>query len=453
MSSSHANQQQTRKKGGNEPWRSKDRHYCAICNVWMGHDKQSIALHENGKKHREAVEADLVRRRDGKVRKEKEQKELESVFAKISAAVGVTAGGGSSSVSNFPPVPQQIASSLQQLPSIKKEGASHDTNNTEYAADNVASSSISAAIPSSEVLTNSKKKPVFDPNVGHYNIDGTIYLEGQVYAPILQEGMPIQLWMGSIFATNTEKCDLRNMNQWKMALLVKVVRTRRGREEGVRDGEEEGDCDSNTNNNNSKVSCHVSYLKTPTDDDETIETNVEPSRIRLILGSDSTLPSSLEEAHLLLLGGKQVIKLNTNSEDTTTTANIDENTGLSSWTTTEITKVTVQYEMNQEKKRKRQHEKELADYQTKKEYELQARKMEEAKYDNAHDSALGAYDVWSNPEDIRTYKGVDITTSQPAGETSVVPQSVSKGMGNVPFKKMGIRKKKHNGRTTSADDD
>ena len=449
MSSSYANQQ-TRKNGGNEPWRTKDRHYCAICNVWMGHDKQSIALHENGKKHREAVEADLVRRRDEKARKEKEQKELESVFAKINAAVGVTVG--SSSVSNFPPIPQQVASSLQP---VKKEATSHN-NNTKSAADNVASSSISA-IPSSYVLSNSRK-PVFDPNVGHYNLDGTTYLEGQVYAHILEEGMPIQLWMGSVLATNTEKCDLRNTSQWKMALLAKVVRKRRVKDEET--GEEEDDCDSNINNNNSsnnsKVSCHVSYLKTPNDDDETIERNVEPSRIRLILGSDPTLPSTLEEAHLSLLGGKQVIKLtNNNAEDTTTT--IDENTGLSSWTTTEITKVSVQYEKNQEKKRKRQHEQELSDYQAKKEYELQARKMEEAKYDNAHDSALGAYDVWSNAEDIavenkiRTYKGVDIT-SQPV-ELSVVPQSVSKGMGNVPFKKVGVRKKKRNGRTTSADDD
>lgn len=450
MSLYAANQQARKKGGGNEPWRSKERHYCATCNVWMGHDKQSIALHENGKKHREAVEADLVRRRDGKAQKEKEQKELESVFAKINAAVGVTAGS-SSSVSNFHPVPQQVASSLQPA---KKEATSHTNNNTKYAADNAVSSSISA-IPSSYVLSNNLK-PVFDPNVGHYNLEGTTYLEGQVYAHILEEGMPIQLWIGSVLATNTEKCDLCNTSQWKMALLAKVVRKQLVKDEEA--GEEEDDCDSNNNNNynnynssSSKVSCHVSYLKTPNDDDETIETNVQPSRIRLILGSDPTLPSTLEEAHLSLLGGRQVIKLNkNNAEDTTTT--IDENTGLSSWTTTEITKVTVQYEKNQEKKRKRKHEQELSDYQAKKVYELQARKMEEAKYDNAHDSALGAYDVWSNAEDkIRTYKGVDIT-SQPV-EVSVVPQSVSKGMGNVPFKKIGIRKKKHNGRTTSADDD
>ncbi len=40
--------------------------------------------------------------------------------------------------------------------------------------------------------------------------------------------------------------------------------------------------------------------------------------------------------------------------------------------------------------------------------------MEEAKYANAHDSALGTYDVWSSwtlavEGKTRAYKGVDIT--------------------------------------------
>ena len=450
MSSSYANQTRKKGPGGNEPWRSKDRHYCAICNAWMGSDKQSIALHENGKKHREAVEADLVRRRDEKARKEKEQKELESVFAKVNAAVGVSVGSNglrttttTTTTSNRPrggyfPPPQQGAS--LRPPSIKKE-ASH--------ADNVASTS---AVPS-EVL---HIKPGFDPNVGHYNLEGTTYLEGQVYAHIFEEGMPIQLWMGSILASDAEKCDLRNTSQWKMALLAKVVRRRRVNRDDEEAGKEENDCDTynNNNNNNSGVSCHVSYLQRPNDDEETLETNVTPSRIRLILGSDPSIPYTLEEAHLSLIGGKQIIKL-TNAD--TAPPNIDENTGLSGWTTTEICKVSSQYEMNQDKKRKREHEKEVADYQAKKVREVQARKMEEAKYDNAHDSALGAYDVWSSADDIavenktRTYKGVDITR-QPVEVSSVVAKILSKGMGNVPFKKMVIRKKK-NGRTTSADDD
>ena len=60
------------------------------------------------------------------------------------------------------------------------------------------------------------------------------------------------------------------------------------------------------------------------------------------------------------------------------------------------------------------------DDETLKSKEIQARKMEEAKYVNAHDSALGTYDVWSSPTSAvegktRAYKGVDITK-----ETKVV---------------------------------
>ena len=54
----------------------------------MGSDRQSISLHENGKKHIEAVENDLARRRDEKARREKDRKDLESVFANVNAAVG-----------------------------------------------------------------------------------------------------------------------------------------------------------------------------------------------------------------------------------------------------------------------------------------------------------------------------------------------------------------------------
>ena len=87
MASPYATQQ-TKKAGGNEPWRNKERHYCALCNAWMGSDRQSISLHENGKKHIEAVENDLARRRDEKARREKDRKDLESVFANVNAAVG-----------------------------------------------------------------------------------------------------------------------------------------------------------------------------------------------------------------------------------------------------------------------------------------------------------------------------------------------------------------------------
>jgi hypothetical protein len=73
-------------------------------------------------------------------------------------------------------------------------------------------------IMSSEVQTKSPSKPALDPNLGHYDLEGTTYLEGQVYANVLEEGMPIQLWKGSTIATNRERHNLRNSSNWKMVL-------------------------------------------------------------------------------------------------------------------------------------------------------------------------------------------------------------------------------------------
>ncbi len=413
MTSSYA--QQAKKAGGNEPWRNKERHYCAICNAWMGSDRQSISLHENGKKHREAVENDLVRRRDEKARKEKDKKDLESVFVKVNATVGGGIAGSAPAFGSTRPWDYPSPGVPSAKPT-KREGQT-----TLKEGDEIASSDV----------RKKTSKPAFDPNVGHYELEGQTYLEGRVYANVLDGGMPIQLWMGSTVATDEERRDLRNSNTWKMALLVKVVR--RGAEEG-------------------NVSCHVSYLMRPTDDDETLESNVPPSRIRLILGSDPSIPSTMEEAHLALMGGEQIIHV---PGDTDASVGIDENTGLSGWTTTTIRKVSSHYERSQENKRKREHEKELAEYKERKERELQARKMEEAKYANAHDSALGAYDIWSSSTSAvegksRAYKGVDITKETKV-DVADTARSLSKGLGTVAFKKMSSKKK--SARITSADDD
>jgi WW domain-binding protein 4 len=438
MSTPYPSQQQ-KKKGGNEPWRNKDRHYCAVCNAWMGSDRQSILLHENGKKHREAVEADLKRRREDKVKKEKDESDLEKVFAKVNAA----AAGGSSVV---------VGSSF----GVKKPW---ELQNAPYGA--ISSTSLlvtGSSIPPNEqqppkiqsrdvkpekarsvftmIPAEKKKEEVTLPdlNTGHYNIEGTTYLDGYTYATILEEGMPIQLWIGDPNALDGEKRDLRSFHYWKMALLAKVVRKRSSGSEQV-------------------TSCHVSYLLHSDDDDETLESNVSPSRIRLVLGSDPLLPSTLEEAHLALLGGEQTIQVL--PEGNNTKQEIDENTGLSTWSTTAIRKVSSHYEQNQERKRKREHEKELAEYKEKKGKEIKARMMEEAKYANAHDSALGAYDVWSSVTSsvegkTAAYKGVDIHKEIKV-EVADTAKSLSKGMGNVAFKKTKVKKKSI--RRTSADDE
>lgn len=425
--------------GGNEPWRQKDRHYCSVCNAWMGNDRQSISLHENGKKHREKVEEDLKKRREEKGRKEKEERELESVWRKVNEAA---AGGSGVGVPSFqqPFIPAPVKSQPPPIQQTKKQQQSKPK-----------------ADPVPSVQPKRQSKPQFDPSKGHYELEGTTYLEGQVYAPILEEGMPIQLWMGSPSACDDEKRDLRNFNYWKMAILASVKRKPKS---GVMQGEMMMET----------TTCHVSYLQNATDEDETIETNVLPGRIRLVLGSDDEglIPSTLEEAHLALMGGEQTIDVsNGNGDATTSEPQIDENTGLTTWSTTTIRKTSQHYEQTQERKRKRLHEKELAERKERKEKEIQARRMEEAKYENAHDSALGAYDVWSgitsaSPNDATgggskgggggtsNYKGVDITKDHKV-EVADTAKSLAKGMGSVAFKKKKVGKK--NVRRTTADDD
>jgi hypothetical protein len=86
--------------------------------------------------------------------------------------------------------------------------------------------------------------------------------------------------------------------------------------------------------------------------------------------------------------------------------------------------------------------------------EIQARKMEEAKYTNVHNLALGAYNVWSLPTlaaegKTRVYKGVDITKETKV-EIADTAKGFSKRLGSVAFKKKSSKKK--NVRITLADD-
>lgn len=75
------------------PWQSEQRYYCAACNVWMGNDRQSIMLHENGKKHRENVERAMQERRINKQREEKAQKFWTDSLKQMEQAARVGTGG------------------------------------------------------------------------------------------------------------------------------------------------------------------------------------------------------------------------------------------------------------------------------------------------------------------------------------------------------------------------
>ena len=247
--------------------------------------------------------------------------------------------------------------------------------------------------------------------------------------------MPVQIWTGSptINVEYRKSDEVKEM--WKTGIILRVRRNTKPDAEEI-------------------VTCDVSYLNNLNDEDETIEKNVIGERLRLILGADDLIPATIEEARLSLMGGEEVTTMSTG------VAQIDENTGLTSWGTVSVRKVTVSQEVKEERARIRAKRREQLEKEKTKEKEIEARKMEEAKHTNADDSALGAYDVWSTSSGKGGYKGVQIHTDAKV-EVSDMAKSLAKGKIGVKFKKAGSNKnsifkrakKKQNRRKTFADDD
>lgn len=73
-------------KAQREPWRSNERHYCPACSTWMGSDRQSILIHEQGRKHKENVEKALQQKRDDREQQSQAANELQKALAHMNQA-------------------------------------------------------------------------------------------------------------------------------------------------------------------------------------------------------------------------------------------------------------------------------------------------------------------------------------------------------------------------------
>ena len=279
-------------------------------------------------------------------------------------------------------------------------------------------------------------------NEGHYQKGNRTYLEGRVYAPIFEEDMPAQIWIGSETMTHEHRKSDDAQGMWKTGIILSVHK------------ESPENTEPDIYSMAKSVTCDVSYLRNTNDTDETIEKKVQGDRLQVQLCSDDLIPSTIEEARLALMGGEEVIEV-----DHGVNAKIDENTGLSSWGTVSIRKVTVSQEVKDKRARARAKRREELEKEKMKEREVEARRMEEAKHSNADDSALGAYDVWAT-SGKGGYKGVQIH-SETKVEVTDAAKSLAKGKVDVKFKKSGNSKKaifkrakkKQNRRTTFADDE
>lgn len=476
-----------------DKWRNMERYCCSICNVWMGGDKQSIRIHENGKKHRENLEEQLKQRRLDKTNKEKAAQKLNStmkIVEQVAAeayAKDVKSGGAfccastENKISKEPRIP--FAGALPTLGSTKsisfeKKSLAKRSDliglskevlpsqvNTSRKGKNCLSSAAkeidswhlkkknrvekkrkAVGLDENNCIENDIKeighedKKVLAENEGHYSVGSMIFLEGSAYAPILEVDMPAQIWTGASLSEQVER-EMRsehNTKLWKAGVIVKIIK----------------DDSHGSNDHNRKVIRHFdfAFLMNPDDDEETYERLVDSKRIRLVVGSGDGVPQSVQEARLLLMGGEEIVEhFHNKHNDNDSTLEIDENTGFTKFTTVSVKKISVTHEANEEKARAEARRKENLQNDEQRMRDLEKRRMEESKHANADDSALGAYDIWGSTAKVG-YKGINISSNFEESDSTT---NISKSnVGPILFKKRSFFKKakKGNTRKTSSDD-
>lgn len=169
-----------------EPWKNAERYYCACCNVWMGSDRQSILIHENGKKHRENMEASLRKRREDKLQEEKDSKAMEKTLKMMEEAASkahATDMASGSFARSYPlasagpgPLAGSLAASDGTEIQKKSNGELQSWKNRQEKRKKVDSEK--------DDNLNKEVKPKrprieLGPNEGHYQKGEDIYLEGK----------------------------------------------------------------------------------------------------------------------------------------------------------------------------------------------------------------------------------------------------------------------------------
>ena len=485
-----------------QPWRSAGRHHCAICNAWMGSDRQSILLHENGRGHREATERAAEARREEKREAERREGSMRDTMGRIeeearrAMAMDAEAGklyGGRASVPFLcppappvpapvpppPPPPKPKAAGTARPPPGEGGGGGggggdrsswQDRRAKRLRTDDGDAAAADAAPAGSARFGRHRLPP---PGEGHYTLEGGggaggIYLEARVYWLLLEAEVPVQIWTG-----DGGRLPDRRGADWKTGIVVRVRRGAElrpsppsrpsGRGGFIDVGISGGESDLSS----SEVAVDVAYLRPPgqegDDDQEVVERSVALDRLRLLLGSDPMLPGTVEEARLELLGGEELVEVGADGGAGTsgTGAEIDENTGLPKFQAVSVRRVTANRAVREERSREALRRKEDEGRAAERRREAEGRRMEEAKVADADDSALGSYDVWNGGR--AGYRGVDILSVEAKMDVADTARSLAGEGGQTGAKKAGASSmfkkkkkkagKKQNRRVTSADDD
>lgn len=433
------------------PWENNERHYCAVCNAWMGSDRQSILIHNNGKKHQENAAKHQEQQRLAKKQQEQQQSLIQKSLAQMESAARqtiaqdlgrysipdssvpftqpITHGSNTAHPVGYPSVVPRIPTSSQPPAeaSAKKERKDWESRKKERAESHHKSRNDSN--DDENAVASNGFKVRLAPGQGSYERDSKVYLEGVSYGDILEPEMPVQLWTGSALANDAEKRLPERDMYWKNVLVVDVRKKATATE--LKD----------------RLVVDVAYLASPDDTQESLERSVALSRIRIILGADPSIPNDREEARLLAMGGEEIIVQQKSEEP-----EVDEATGLSSWSTVKVKRTTIRQEVREERERMREKRKREAMEEARKAKEAELRRMEEAKVANADDSALGAFDVWSRNQD--GYKGVAIHEESKI-DVHEFGKKLSAGQESVSFKRKDFKNKakKQCLRRKSVDDD
>ena len=507
-----AGQRTKKHPGGNEPWRNRERHYCAVCNVWMGSDRQSILLHENGKKHQENVQLALQQKRQDRAKEEQQAKKIQGYLQNIQSvalqshiqdighfptASADHATPAGPAVSSMPPMVSSAPSGVPLFPQHGNPALSSTNNSSSDAskrklkqqemkewgnrkksrASDDDNNNNKSGAPDSDTARTAGKRRLIGEAEGYYTVTTglastrspgsssetqttTTYLEGITFGDLLEPDMPIQIWSGSKVASAEEQRRIQYHYLWLDGLVVAVRRGRGG-----------GSLLVDNDSHETRWVVDVAYLLESSDNQETLERSVPLPRIRIALADATTAnveddprPTSLEEARIMANGGEEEEQVTVHARTQTsehegsgtTESQEQESTGLSAWSTVSVKRTTVRQELRQERERLRQARRDAIQAAEQEAKQDSIRRMEQVKAMNAQDSALGAYhhdqQSSSNGGGISDYKGINIHAEAKIGATEWGKKLAKSGT-TVAFKKSKKKRGPQNKRTLSGADD
>jgi len=197
-------------------YRPQERYLCPICQVWLQNNKQAIANHEQGGKHKEKLREKLDAKRDNQRDVQKKNKELQEELHRINGeaddAMGSTSGANlstSSSHNNKEHYQEVRDSENDSWAKRKQQREEGNTNNGKKKALNnendvekfrkMAGYNEGGTDKDKErvfVGNNVEKSRKFDETVeSHYTINHITYLDAEFFADLIRTDCEVEYYL------------------------------------------------------------------------------------------------------------------------------------------------------------------------------------------------------------------------------------------------------------------